>query len=56
MSSTKSHRSTIYLTTAVPPWMKVEVARLAEETSVSMSDVQRAAIIDYLNARETVHA
>ena len=56
MSSTKSHRPTIYLTTAVPPWMKVEVARLAEETSVSMSDIQRTAIICYLSARETVDA
>lgn len=56
MSSTKSHRPTIYLTTAVPPWMKVEVARLAEETSVSMSDIQRTAINFYLNAYETVDA
>lgn len=56
MSSTKSHRPTIYLTTAVPPWMKVEVARLAEETSVSMSDIQRTAINFYLNANETVDA
>lgn len=56
MSSTKSHRSTIYLSTAVPPWMKVEVARLAEETSVSMSDIQRTAIICYLNARDNAHA
>ncbi len=56
MISTKSHRPTIYLTTAVPPWMKVEVARLAEETSVSMSDIQRAAINFYLNAHETVDA
>ena len=56
MSSTKSHRPTIYLTTAVPPWMKFEVARLAEETNVSMSDIQRAAVICYLNARGTVDA
>jgi hypothetical protein len=56
MSSTKSNRSTIYLSTAVPPWMKVEVARLAEESSVSMSDIQRTAIICYLNTRETAHA
>jgi hypothetical protein len=56
MNSTKSHRSTIYLTTAVPPWMKVEVARLAEETSVSMSDIQRIAINFYLNAHENAHA
>jgi hypothetical protein len=56
MSLRKSHRSTIYLTTAVPPWMKVEVARLAEETSVSMSDIQRTAINFYLNARDTAHA
>ena len=56
MSLPKPKRSTIYLTTAVPSWLKVEVARLAEETSVSMSDIQRTAIIRYLNARETVDA
>ena len=52
----KPSRPTIYLTTAVPPWMKCEVARLAEEMSLSMSDIQRAAIADYLRNQGTTDA
>jgi hypothetical protein len=41
MNSTKSHRSTIYLTAAVPGWLKTEVIRYCEENDLTVSQTIR---------------
>ena len=56
MSSTKSHRSTIYLTAAVPGWLKTEVIRYCEENDLTVSQTIRRELAKLVSATETANA
>jgi hypothetical protein len=56
MSSTKSHRSTIYLTAAVPGWLKTEVIRYCEENDLTVSQTIRRELAKLVCAKETANA
>jgi hypothetical protein len=56
MSSTKSHRSTIYLTAAVPGWLKTEVIRYCEENDLTVSHIIRRELAKLVSAGRAANA
>ena len=56
MSSTKSHRSTIYLTAAVPGWLKTEVIRYCEENDLTVSHIIRRELSNLVSGRGAANA
>ena len=56
MNSTKSHRSTIYLTAAVPGWLKTEVIRYCEENDLTVSQTIRRELAKLVSAGAPANA
>ena len=56
MNSTKSHRSTIYLTAAVPRWLKTEVIRYCEENDLTVSHIIRRELAKLVSAGAKANA
>jgi hypothetical protein len=56
MNSTKSQRSTIYLTAAVPGWLKTEVIRYCEENDLSVSHIIRRELVKLVKVGVSANA
>jgi hypothetical protein len=56
MNLTKSQRSTIYLTAAVPGWLKTEVIRYCEENDLTVSQTIRRELAKLVSAGATANA
>ena len=56
MNQNKSHRSTIYLTAAVPGWLKTEVVRYCEENDLTVSQTIRRELAKLVSIGTTANA
>ena len=52
----KQKRSTIYLTAAVPGWLKTEVIRYCEENDLTVSHTIRRELAKLVSAGKTANA
>lgn len=56
MSLPNSKRSTIYLTAAVPGWLKSEVVRYCEENDLTVSHIIRRELSNLVSGRRAANA
>jgi len=52
----KPKRSTIYLTAAVPGWLKTEVIRYCEENDLTVSHIIRRELSNLVSGRRAANA
>ena len=56
MKPKKPNRSTIYLTAAVPGWLKTEVIRYCEENDLTVSHIIRRELAKLVSAGASANA